>query len=674
MCPPGDPPKPPRDGGVAPAVGRGVARRPSIWLAGFAVLGLALAFGLAGIGGATSPAGTFQTNDTDDPTVGNLSKVNVTAMELVIVDDVDVDESSVDADDFVLSAGRLDNATATEDGSNATVMLVLNSTVDRDTVTVSIAENTTVTDEAGNELDTVRAPSRSVDGMDGARPDVRSLKVKNGTNGTIDIQVSATEELSKLFVTVNGPEETVLDMGDFEKTEFATYVASVDPGPAGEYRVRVSRLVDLYDNTRPTSVSREVHVDVEPPDAVAGIDFGASEGLVITFDGGRTTDANPVRNFTWDFGDGSTETGERVSHRFDPGNYTVTLEATDVHGNTGTDHLQLDLSNHNASIDAAELLGFYDVSISANPDAESGAAVIDVPEASVNQSVLLAAQGDEPIATARAVSLRSMAVTLSRNASYSIAVQIDGPSVVGDAAAATNGSVLAGMTLVHDVPEQAIKNVTLTVGVDRERLNATDEVGVYRFHNDSWGRLASETLNGTNETARYRVESPGLSRFAVVREPAPGAVGTRTATATATATPVPPVAVVDASLNASSVDPATTVGASATVLNRGDETAAFTAGLAVDGSVVETRELTIPPGERRSVSFAREFREPGSYVLAVNGTGAGTVTVGDEPSPGLLSFLGVLPLGLLQTVVTYVGGLLVAVFLVLKAAALYLGY
>lgn len=674
MCPPGGSSRPESDGTAAPAGGRSTTCRPSIALVGLAAFGLALALGVAGTGGATSPDGFYQTNDTGDPTVGNLTKVNVTAMELVVGDDVDVNESSIDAGDFELSVGRLENVSATEDGSDAVVTLVLNSTVNRDTVTVSVATNTTITDEAGNELDTVRAPSRSVDGMDGAPPDVRTLEVRNGTSGTIEVEVRATEELSKLFVGLNGPESTVLDIDDFQKSGLTTYVASVDPGPAGEYRVRVSRLVDTNDNARTTSVYEEVRVDVEPPDAVAGIDFGASDGLVVTFDAGRTTDANPVRNYTWNFGDGGAATGERVSHRFDPGNYTVTLEATDVFGNTGTDHLQLDLSNHNASIDAPELLGFYDVSVSPNPDAESGAAVIDVPEARANESVRLAAERGGPIAAARSVSLRSMVVTLSRNASYSIGVQIDDPSVVGDAAAAANGSLLAGMTLVHDVPDEAVENVTLGVGVDRERLNDTDGVALYRFHNGSWDRLASEALNGTNETARYRVDSPGLSRFAVVREPGSGPAGNRTATPTATATPRDRVAVVDASLNASGVDPGATVGVTATVRNRGDEAAEFTAGLAVDASVVETRPLSVPAGETRNASFAYAPAEAGSYVLAVNGTAAGTLTVGDEATAGPLSVLGFLPLGLLRTLLTYVGGLLVALFLVLKATALYLGY
>jgi hypothetical protein len=58
----------------------------------------------------------------------------------------------------------------------------------------------------------------------------------------------------------------------------------------------------------------------------------------------------------------------------------------------------------------------------------------------------------------------------------------------------------------------------------------------------------------------------------------------------------------------------------------------------------------------------------------VNGTAADTLTVGEGGGGNLLGFLGVLPLGLFLDLLTYVGGALAAIFLLLKATALYLGY
>lgn len=642
-------------------------------------IALAVALGAVGPGGASVPDGIHQTNDTEEPTVGDLSRVDVTTLELEILDNVDVDESSIEVGDFDLSAGTLSNVTTSEDGSNATVTLNLIEVLDQDEVTVSIDENATIADATGWELNPGDAPDQTVDGMDGVSPHVHSLTVENGTDGEFEVRVRATEPLGELTVSVLGLDGRVLNLEDFSKSSgFATYETVVEPDVAGEYRVRVSELADQHNNSRSVSIYKSVTVDGIPPDAVAGVDFTRSDGLVFTFDASRTTDAHEIERYEWDFGDGSAGTGERVTHRFEPGNYTVTLSATDAFGNTATDTLVLNLTNQNGSVDAAELLGLNEITISGS--GSGGSAVVDVPVAPANETLELKRTNGDPIVSRRSVTLESMAVRLSRNSTYSIGVQLDGPTAVGDVATSENRSVVAGLTLVHDVPDAWVRNATLTIGIDRGRPNATVDARVYRFENGSWNSLRRETVNGTNGSVHYRVHSPGLSRFVITRNGTVDAAGNESTSPTpteTTATPttaLPPLAVVDASLNATAVEENATVGVSATVRNRKNETANFTVGLTVDGTVVETRQLTIPAGETRDASFAYEPREPGSYPIAVNGTGAGTLQVGGGSGGGPLAVLGFLPLGLLQLLVTYVGGLLVAVFLLLKATALYLGY
>lgn len=65
----------------------------------------------------------------------------------------------------------------------------------------------------------------------------------------------------------------------------------------------------------------------------------------------------------------------------------------------------------------------------------------------------------------------------------------------------------------------------------------------------------------------------------------------------------------------------------ATVRNPTDRAIERTLELSVDGTVVDTRTVTVPANGERTVAFQRSFDEPGTYEVAVSGVSAGTVTV-----------------------------------------------
>ncbi len=72
---------------------------------------------------------------------------------------------------------------------------------------------------------------------------------------------------------------------------------------------------------------------------VASFDFSPAEprvGMEVTFDASSSADPNgTIKKFEWDFGDGTTGTGEVVKHVYDtPGGYGVNLIVTDDDGNT----------------------------------------------------------------------------------------------------------------------------------------------------------------------------------------------------------------------------------------------------------------------------------------------------------------------------------------------------
>ena len=79
----------------------------------------------------------------------------------------------------------------------------------------------------------------------------------------------------------------------------------------------------------------------QPPTAVINFYLRSKNGLQFGFDGSQSSDPDgQIVSYSWDFGDGFTDTGAVVVHEFaalDANNpYTVTLVVTDDDGATGT--------------------------------------------------------------------------------------------------------------------------------------------------------------------------------------------------------------------------------------------------------------------------------------------------------------------------------------------------
>lgn len=642
-----------------------------------ALLGACLLLALlAGAGGATVPTATYNTtNDTDGPEVGELRKVNLTTVELIIVDDEDVDESTIDAADMFLSEGQIGNVSAAENGSNATVTVHLEAKVDTDALHLTVADGASIIDEAGNELDADGDIRRSVTGMDGVAPSITLYEIDDSAGDEIDVTVRTTEDLDGLWVRVYGPSDRFLNLSDFSKPSgIPEYVTSYQPPVSGEYRVTLLNATDGHNNTKESSRHEIVTVDVVPPTAVAGIDFGSSDGRTITFDANQSTDDVAIANVTWDFGDGANATGWSPTHTFEPGNYSVELRVTDPVGNVGTDTLELNLTD---GISASSIRGGSDgVRISA-ADADGGpSAIVSVTGATAGERVEIS-RPNAPLARTNGHSLDSLDVTLARNASLGLGVQATGAAPVSDVEAAAGGSPIGGFTLVHDLPDADISAATFSFGVNKTRLESAGvdpgAVSLWRYHDGAWGELSTSTLNGSDGSHRFQASSPGLSRFAIApTAEAEPAQTTPTPTPTGP-TPAGEVGVTSASLNRTSAAVGDSIAVSATVENPTEETVLYTAALQRNGSLLQTESVSVPSGASASVAFTHDATA-GVYTLAVNDTVAGELRVDGGEGSGFLGFLGFLPLDLLGAILTYVGGGLAALFLVLKAAALYLGY
>lgn len=81
-------------------------------------------------------------------------------------------------------------------------------------------------------------------------------------------------------------------------------------------------------------------VDFEPPNAVINVSPGTSgnEPFTVQFDASQSTDNRGIASYSWDFGDGSTGSGEvPAAHTYTCGTYVVKLTVTDHWSNVGYD-------------------------------------------------------------------------------------------------------------------------------------------------------------------------------------------------------------------------------------------------------------------------------------------------------------------------------------------------
>lgn len=104
----------------------------------------------------------------------------------------------------------------------------------------------------------------------------------------------------------------------------------------GEYTFLLT-VEDAADNWDSDYVKVTV-MDMEPPVADAGPDLNVWVDRYLMFFALDSTDDNGIVDYYWDFGDGYYSGSNVTWHKYrESGTYTVTLQVTDVSGNTDTD-------------------------------------------------------------------------------------------------------------------------------------------------------------------------------------------------------------------------------------------------------------------------------------------------------------------------------------------------
>lgn len=180
---------------------------------------------------------------------------------------------------------------------------------------------------------------------DGYAYDTRETGSVDGTEGAINgrqrnlVTNGNPEGVTRTIVTGTGTgayDIELFDVGlDGMRTDLGTASGTVAPGQEVKHEV-------TYDEN---GVVSAVAVDNFTPEPVLD-DLQAVAGEPLVLDGSDSFDVDGrVVGFAWDLGDGSTATGDTVTHTFAaPGTYAVSLAVTDDRGATRTETVAVEVA------------------------------------------------------------------------------------------------------------------------------------------------------------------------------------------------------------------------------------------------------------------------------------------------------------------------------------------
>lgn len=697
----------------------------SRFLVAAVVLAVALSLAYGGFVGGVAASGADQAQ-ADPPRLDSGERINDTAVELVFVDDSGVDGDSISESDFILSAGDIRGVSVAEVETNAVVTLRLAAPLDTNRLTVGVRNGSNIQDVDGNTIDTSGFVGVTVEGMDSVPPGVRRMEVPELASDQAEIRLVFDEPVETFHATLSGTRSLSLGPADFDRVRSGQYVLTYEPPEDGIYTFELVNATDRHGNSAALAQAASMEVRTRSVTASAGIDLSASDGLNITFDASQSTNAI---EYIWDFDDGGTAAGKRVSHRFRPGNYTVTLRVIDEFGNVGQDQVELNLAPDGTAgfirDGGAENESFVSVERSGT-DRPTGAQVVVSQMQPGEPFVVRAANTTEPLVTTADFALEELTITPAESGGLGLGLEAAGAEsdVLASARDASGRTPVGGFIARPTVAPDALTNVTVRFSVRTDRLETIgvgpQEVTLFRETEGTWEAQPTTVGSASADRINFESDVPGFSRFAVLAgdgepddppdeddsesstnnsednsdtdngsdtddpdentDPDPPENGTDGTNSTESDVSSDQLQVTNVTLSDQQVDPGQEFVVEAIVQNQGSEPADYVAALQIDGRTVKTQEvLRIPPdGATLPISFAHRINESGTVMVSVNGTNGTELTVGGSGGGGglfgFLGFLGFLPLGLLRTLLIFVVAPIAVLGIVLKVVASYMGY
>lgn len=634
----------------------------------------------------TAAAGPAAAEDTTAPEWGNATKGNATTINVTIYDDGELDTGSIALDDFVTSAGTVENVTVDSLAVNETnrtgarVSLHLSDPLNEDNVTIGLRSGASITDTAGNELP---AETVTATGMDTITPRYRSFETRRVNASTVEIVAETNERLRGLSLSIAGPEIDTLNRSDFtERVDgTVTYTARYTFTEEGEYSLLWLNATDRNGNSIRFSRQATFQYDSAAPNVTLVGPSNATVGESVNFSAENASDEQGVESIRWRIDGGTILTGERITIAFATrGTHEVVVEARDP------------LDNVAEVTRRVTVTGDGDAAVTVTrPNATHASATVEGTGRSQRvQSV------DGPLLTGRNASLRRFRAEFPANTTVPVSLRARNrtpPSF----ATATGDVGLLRFDVDHG--QASVGSVTFTVAVDRAALDAVGadpkDVTLYRDEG-GWTPLETTVVTRTESRVVYQASSPGLSTFVVgaggADEPSDESGddgettdertdGTETASADSAASGSPDIRLTNATAVPSNASVGQQVVVTVELENRGTATGDHLVALYLNGSALTTRTVTVPAGETRTTEFARELPESGTLevgtrrVANVSGGGGGVLLpTGSLPALSIPNPLALWPSGLLGTALAVFLGLVGSVYVALKALAIYLGY
>ncbi|EMA61796.1 CARDB domain-containing protein [Halorubrum lipolyticum] len=206
---------------------------------------------------------------------------------------------------------------------------------------------------------------------------------------------------------------------------------------------------------------------------------------------------------------------------------------------------------------------------------------------------------------------------------------VGSPGPVGNGSALTAPTTprsMAYLALDYDFEPADVDAMTIRFSADSDHLNSTDtdpeNVTLYRQTDaGDWEEKPVEVVDDDvvrilglpEDRVHFRATTTEFSTFAVAER-------------------VPRFDVTETALDPAAIDPGDEATVRATLRNGGGAAGERTVALTADGDPVANETVALAPNETATVAFASAFETAGEYDLAVDGTDAGTLLVGDPAS------------------------------------------
>lgn len=516
------------------------------------------------------------------------------------------------------------------------------------TATLVVAEDTQGLTGASGQQATVTVQTQAPKITNATLLDVADSNgvVAGGDEVRVTATVSSESSLSSVTADASmfGVETVELTRSGEQYTGVFTVQAD-DVSSDGAATVTVTA-TDEYGHTT-TAASSDLVVDTTRPTAKAGPDVTVEQGSKLVLNAGESTDNSRIARYIWQFGNGVTKHGIAPSHVYtEPGTYTVTLTVVDAANHSATDTVTVEVTKtgdetkQTSSGDQTSRsgsTGTLETEVARDVD---GAVTIRATNMAANSPVSVTYRGATPLNESLLVQGIEFVPLRDGNTSMTVHSPDGRPAGAPALSAREDLSVLDYIEIDHSIDDQNVRDVSLTVVVPKHRLpDGADQstVAVFRLEDGQWKPYEATKTGETAKAIEYRAQVPGLSTFAV---------GVRHNQ----------IDVVRANLEDTSltVDEDTTV--SAVLKNDGESRTTRRISLVVNGTAVTRKQVSLDPGEQRTVTFAYNPEQSGNYSISVDNASAGSVLVTPvqtESPPMLPLGVGVAALALLSGLVAY---------------------